>query len=358
MAKDLYTVLGVKKTATAEELKRVFRELAKKFHPDTNPGNKKAEERFKEIAAAYDVLGDPTKRAQYDKTGTVGPFVLNTKAGSYRVLRLAFKGEVADIYETVFEKTGERFALKIARSPRDNDLLENEAKMLKAVYPTDPGKHKYHLYLPRLANSFKIDDGTRRQANILEWLTDYYPLEMVREAHTPLQMEHGVWMFNRMLEILGYIHGRKKIIHGAVLPEHVLVYAGTKEKDPLNHGARLVGWSSSAAVGQALKIISAKYEAFYPPEVFKKKPATAATDIYMAAKSVIHVLGGEISAVGADLYPPHIPKYLVAFLKSCTLKTQAARPQDAWELHKELKEHMRKHYGPKKYVPFQMPLLA
>jgi hypothetical protein len=358
MSNNLYAVLGVKKTATAEELKHSYRALAKQFHPDTNPGNKKAEERFKEIAAAYDVLGDPAKRSQYDKTGTVGPIVIATKVGSLHLRGLAFKGEIADIYETVMEKTGARYALKVVRSPRDSDLLENEAKMLKAVYPEDATKQKYHLYLPRLVHTFKIDDGTKRQANILEWLHDYYPLEMVRQAHPALQMEHGVWMFNRMLEILGYVHHRKKVIHGAVLPAHVMVYAGTKEKDPLNHGARLVGWSSSVAAGQPLRIMSTQYESFYPPEVLKKKPATAATDIYMAAKSVVHVLGGEVSAVGADLYPPHVPKYLANFLKSCTLKVQASRPQDAWELHKELKAHMQTHYGPKKYVPFAMPLRA
>lgn len=69
MAKDYYSILGVKKTATGEELKKAFRKLAVKYHPDKNPGNKEAEERFKEINEAYEVLSDAEKRKQYDKYG-------------------------------------------------------------------------------------------------------------------------------------------------------------------------------------------------------------------------------------------------------------------------------------------------
>ena len=73
MAKrDYYEVLGVQKTASAEELKKAFREMAKKYHPDKNPGNKEAEEKFKEAAEAYNVLRDPEKRKRYDQFGHAG----------------------------------------------------------------------------------------------------------------------------------------------------------------------------------------------------------------------------------------------------------------------------------------------
>lgn len=356
--RTLYDVLEVEKAATQEEIKSSYRTLAKKYHPDTNPGDKKAEERFKEIAAAYAILGDPKAREQYDRTGRTadpGPVVITAKTGRYAVQELAVAGEIADIYQAIRD-TGELFAFKIARSHKDNDLLENEARVLKEIYPTDTAGHKYHMYLPRLVDSLKVDAGARRQANVLEWLQDYYSLERVRAAHPKLQMEHGVWMFNRILEILGYVHTRKLHVHGAVLPQHVLVYAGDKVKDPLNHGARLVGWSYAVPREQTLKAISPQYEHFYPPEVFAKKPATPATDIYMAAKSIIHTLGGDVSATGADRFPAHLPDYFINFLRGCTLKSPAARPQDAWALHQELKEWMQRNYGPKKYVPFHMPL--
>jgi molecular chaperone DnaJ len=72
--RDLYSVLGVDKKASPDEIKKAYRKLARKYHPDTNPGDKQAEERFKEISAAYDVLGDPEKRKEYDRGGVFGGF--------------------------------------------------------------------------------------------------------------------------------------------------------------------------------------------------------------------------------------------------------------------------------------------
>jgi DnaJ-class molecular chaperone len=67
--KDYYSTLGVAKTATQKELKQAYRKLARKHHPDVNPGDKSAEGRFKEINEAYEVLGDPAKRKKYDELG-------------------------------------------------------------------------------------------------------------------------------------------------------------------------------------------------------------------------------------------------------------------------------------------------
>lgn len=69
MAKDYYETLGVPRSASADEIKKVYRQLAKKHHPDVNKGNKSAEDKFKDISAAYEVLGDPDKRKQYDQFG-------------------------------------------------------------------------------------------------------------------------------------------------------------------------------------------------------------------------------------------------------------------------------------------------
>jgi len=71
--KDYYRILGVSDTATAKEIKSAFRNLSRKYHPDTNPGDTSAEERFKEVSAAYDVLGDPQRRKEYDEVRRLGP---------------------------------------------------------------------------------------------------------------------------------------------------------------------------------------------------------------------------------------------------------------------------------------------
>ena len=78
MGKDYYKILGVSKSATQDEIKKSYRKLAVKYHPDKNKGDKKAEEKFKEIAHAYEVLGDSSKRQQYDQ---FGPDAFNSAAG-------------------------------------------------------------------------------------------------------------------------------------------------------------------------------------------------------------------------------------------------------------------------------------
>ena len=70
--RDYYEVLGVGKNANADEIKKAYRKAAIKYHPDKNPGDKEAEEKFKEAAEAYDVLSNPDKRARYDQFGHAG----------------------------------------------------------------------------------------------------------------------------------------------------------------------------------------------------------------------------------------------------------------------------------------------
>src|SRR2546430_15776352 len=92
--KDPYPVLGVSKTASAEEIKKAYRKLAKKLHPDVNPGDKKAEERFKDVSAAFEVVGDPKKRALYDEFGEIAlrPGFDEEKAQKFREYQRAAAG--------------------------------------------------------------------------------------------------------------------------------------------------------------------------------------------------------------------------------------------------------------------------
>jgi len=94
--KDYYKILGVDRNATEEEIKKAYRKLALKYHPDRNPNNKEAEEKFKEINEAYACLSDPEKRANYDRFGT--PEGLNSEAAGFGSFSYAF----SDIFEDIF----------------------------------------------------------------------------------------------------------------------------------------------------------------------------------------------------------------------------------------------------------------
>jgi molecular chaperone DnaJ len=123
LAEDLYKVLGVPKKASADEIKKAYRNLARKYHPDRNPDDPKAEERFKEIQGAYDTLSDPDKRKEYDAGGMfagfgqrpggagAGPFGAGAGGG--------FGSDLGDIFSNIFGRGGGRAQ---PEQPRGRDL--------------------------------------------------------------------------------------------------------------------------------------------------------------------------------------------------------------------------------------------
>jgi molecular chaperone DnaJ len=126
--KDYYRVLGVPEAATADEIKKAYRKLAKKHHPDANPGNKASEARFKEISEAHSILSDPVKRKQYDRLRKYGAFAGMGSSrsggasrsggtgagpgagggGSFEDLDFSGFGGIGDIFSSIFGGEGAR----------------------------------------------------------------------------------------------------------------------------------------------------------------------------------------------------------------------------------------------------------
>ena len=105
--RDYYEVLGVSKGASEDEIKKAYRQSAKKYHPDLHPGDKECEEKFKEVNEAYEVLSDPQKKARYDQFGFAGvdPNYGAGGAGGYGG-GFGFDGDIdlGDIFSSFFDK--------------------------------------------------------------------------------------------------------------------------------------------------------------------------------------------------------------------------------------------------------------
>jgi molecular chaperone DnaJ len=154
-AKDYYAVLGVPAGADDAEIKKAYRKLARAFHPDRNPGDKGAEDRFKEISEAYTVLSDPEKRAQYDRFGTVagpGPGFQDVGLGTI----------FEDLFEGFFGSGGPG---RRARPRRGEDLRYDLQLTLEEVAEGLDTK----LQIPRLetcatCRGSALEPGTRPEA--------------------------------------------------------------------------------------------------------------------------------------------------------------------------------------------------
>jgi molecular chaperone DnaJ len=142
--RDLYEILAVPKSASAEEIKKAYRKLARQYHPDKNPGDKEAEERFKEIQGAYDILSDPEKRKQYDQ---VGPRIFSGvggQGGNYQWSgNIGDFGDLSDLFGGIFTRGGGAGRPQ-ERGQRGNDVevavnisFEDSLKGLETTIPVE-----------------------------------------------------------------------------------------------------------------------------------------------------------------------------------------------------------------------------
>lgn len=129
--KDYYEILGVSRGASADEIKKAYRTLTRKYHPDANPGNAEAEAKYKEINEANEVLSDPKKRAQYDQFGYVGDVPPTVSEGR------AVSGALADRDRPLRRKTSETSsATSSEREASAADAGAPQTRTRRAAAPT------------------------------------------------------------------------------------------------------------------------------------------------------------------------------------------------------------------------------
>jgi serine/threonine protein kinase len=259
-------------------------------------------------------------------------------ARTYTLQRLLAQGDVADIHLAGDEAAGSRseelYVLKMSRVAGGLSLLDNErktlAKLLRAA-----GDTTYSRYLPALAESLPVADRPGSRVNVFHYEPGFHTLEQVHEQHPALDGRHLAWIFKRLLTVLGFSH-LQGTIHGAILPCHVMV-------DGASHGLQLVGWGQSVGAGQRIRTVPTRYRNWYPPEVLYKRPARPATDLFLAARCLIYLAGGNpvINRMSEAIPPP-----MQQFISTCLSPSCRMRPDDAWTLLEDFDDLLRRLYGP------------
>lgn len=329
-------------TVSAREVKSAYKRYALLTHEDryaheTRAVRQLANKAFSRLTELYGQATRKFEKGTYGKTVVVA--TVRTKRHTYTVSNALAAGDLANLYVGA-DETDADVILKVARAEGDNDLLDTEADLLKRLTTTAAKTKAFGRYLPDFVESSRLDG---RAMNVFRLQPGYVPLTVVKERYpTGVDPRHFVWMWRRLLSVLGFAHS-VAVVHGAVLPPHILI-------NPTNHGLMLIDWAYGRRDQSAIKAITVPYTAWYPPEVLAKQPAGPGTDLYMSAECMSWVLGG----FPERRLPTTVPLRFQQFLSSCLLKNLARRPTDAFEVHDGFSELSKAIYGPRKFVALAM----
>jgi len=269
-----------------------------------------------------------------------------------------FDGDICDLHECTYEaeavlpedatawdrirlegEVGGQALLKVSRSRTDNDLVEHEANIVRAIYPPDMADEKFFRYLPRLIGSTVVDG---RAANIFPRFQGYVSLADILVAYPKgIDFRDMVWMYKRALAGIGFVHS--DVIHGALIPPHILVH-------PTEHGAKIIDWCYAIQNNRhPVKAMVPAFEDYYAPEILQKRRATTFTDTAMITKCAIGLVGGDPTT--GDM-PDTVPDEIQAFLKR---EAFASGTLSSWDMHEEFDKVLKRVIGKPKYREFKMP---
>lgn len=321
------------------DCKRLYLRFASLVHEDKHQNSKEdlaiAQEAFRLLAGFWTEAQEKIAKGTYGtKSIKTAPAVIASTKHKYTITEVIAAGDLSTVYGGT-DEIGQSIIAKVSRTPVVNVLLAREATVAtELLLHVD---RPYITFFPHLIESFKIKDKAVRQVNVFEDTRNgpCFPLtEVVANYPKGIDPRHFVWIFKRVLAMLMYTH-RRGLVHAAVIPTHIVIR-------PSDHGMILVDWSYAVPRDGVVSVISPSYRGFYPPEVMAKKPAGPETDLYMAAKCMEYILGGEAL--------DGVPGPFRRLLDSCLIPNPARRMSDAQMVFNQVVESAQAVYGRPKFV--------
>lgn len=346
------SIAGSSVQARQSLLRRSFAQLAKFVHPDHVPPafQKRAQDAFDKLNKLRDSAHDALAAGTYDShalmsseravvlTSSMRQYVVDESpyaAGDYSVLHRARAGS-------------ETFVLKIAREPTCNAALERDMAVRSRFDDMAYVRHgRIGSFVPKTADTFLVgENGRRIRVEAMPLQDGYVSVEDLLTAYPQgLAPEDAGWVARRVM-VQAIAAQTVRVVHTAIIPEHVLVHPLSRE--PLH-----LGWAHAldADVSARVTQIVGRRRAYYPPEVFAHERVGAATDIYMAGKVIIALFGGDVER---NALPRSLSEEVRRSILACTHDSPSRRPQTPREALDGFTRAIRAAWG-KTYRPLVLP---
>lgn len=298
----LYDVLHVSPRADPAVIKAAYRELQRKHHPDMKAGDTRLSQA---LSSAYEVLGDETKRRQYDAAARV---TKGRVVGNYRILEEIAEGGFGTTYVAKHLIADELVCVKHCHhvSPEHQAILVREAKSIWDLR---------HFSLPVMRDLVKLDDGS------LALVMSYIPgptIEQLVKKYGRIDPESVGWIAQRILNGLQYLHYHG-VVHGDVKPQNIIV-------QEQNHSIVLVDFGLALVKPNARSAADGHTPVFASPEHLAGTPLVPESDLYSLGFTLLFALCGDINAVQRLQVPKEVPEPFCKFLKRLIVRDVRRRP--------------------------------
>ena len=341
-AKTPEEVFGVTGIINLQALKLKYRQLRIEVHPDKHGDSDDAKDAFSLLSQLFERAEYKLKKGTYGNANALSSTVnIVSKRGEYSIVDLIAEGDLANIY-TALDKNSHPVAVKVTRSPANNDLTRSEASTIKTIVEANEGLPAL-AHIPKLQDSFTLrQDGLQKHVNVYNHMdTDdgWCSMQDVLNSYPDgIDLRDAAWMFNRLLAAILMAH-QAGVVHAAIVPSHFMLHLPT-------HGGVLIDWSYAVKNGSTAKAIFPEMQEFMPPEVLKKQPLTFGTDIYMAANVLLALVGG-----GPNL--PEYPPKVRGLFRACQL-APTKRLTNVTEVYEDFSDILKVLYGPRTFRPFTL----